>query len=201
MFEDCPGGLRRAAPPPGSGVRSPSASARSTADSTAAACSSTPIRDGASSPPRGTSPVGSRSPAGDVRADPWTGSNTPGPSAAERGARQHPQRAGQHRRLIGEDVAEHVLGHDDLERRGAATSCMAALSTSSARARCSGLPGMQLPDHLAPEAARLQHVGLVDARHPRPGRPERDPAIRSISARLYTQASEALSAVRVFSPK
>ena len=52
-------------------------------------------------------------------AEPCTGSNTPGwPSVAQRGAGQHAQRAGQHRRLVAEDVAEHVLGDDHLEVPG-----------------------------------------------------------------------------------
>ena len=36
-------------------------------------------------------------------------------AVAERGARQHPERAGEHRRLVAEDVAEHVLGEDHVE--------------------------------------------------------------------------------------
>ena len=37
------------------------------------------------------------------------------PVAADRGAREHPERAGEHRRLVAEDVAEHVLGEDHVE--------------------------------------------------------------------------------------
>ena len=54
-------------------------------------------------------------------AEPWTGSNRPGRARlAERGAGQHPDRAGEHRGLVAEDVAEHVLGEDHVEvaRRG-----------------------------------------------------------------------------------
>ena len=52
-------------------------------------------------------------------AEPCTGSNRPGPEPSpERGARQHAQRAGEHRRLVAEDVAEHVLGQDHVELRG-----------------------------------------------------------------------------------
>ena len=46
---------------------------------------------------------------------PWTGSNRPGPTPPKDGGRQHAQRAGEHRRLVGQDVAEHVLGDDHLE--------------------------------------------------------------------------------------
>src|SRR4028119_545164 len=71
-------------------------------------------------------------------AEPWTGSKTPGspppPRAApgggragrgleaprlalpaERGARQHPDRAGDHRGDVAEDVAEHVLRDEHVE--------------------------------------------------------------------------------------
>ena len=125
VFEDCLGGLARwSRCPPGPGVRSPSASARSTADSTAAASASiaNPWRSisaadrnmasGLATPCR-RCPAPSRGLARIVR----------GPRrrrGSERSAREHPDRAGQHRRLVAEDVAEHVLGHDHLEvpRRG-----------------------------------------------------------------------------------
>ena len=48
-------------------------------------------------------------------AEPWTGSKTPGPAVAEAGGGQHPERARDHRGLVGEDVAEHVLGDDHVE--------------------------------------------------------------------------------------
>ena len=53
--------------------------------------------------------------------------------------------------------------------RGAAISCIAALSTS----RCSSSTlgnslGVEVADDLAPEPARLEHVGLVDAGDSRP---------------------------------
>ena len=52
---------------------------------------------------------------------------------------QHPDRAGEHRRLVAEDVAEHVLGEDHVEvGAGAATSCIAALSTSRCSSSTSG---------------------------------------------------------------
>ena len=41
-------------------------------------------------------------------------------SVAERRAREEPERPGEHGRFVGEDVAEHVLGDDHVERpRGA----------------------------------------------------------------------------------
>ena len=55
-------------------------------------------------------------------AEPWIGSYRPwrpcGVSrVAERRRRQHPQRARDHRRLVRQDVAEQVLGHEDVEAR------------------------------------------------------------------------------------
>ena len=51
-------------------------------------------------------------------AEPWTGSKTPGLAiGAEAGRGQHPERAGEHRRLVAEDVAEEVLGDDHVEVR------------------------------------------------------------------------------------
>ena len=50
-------------------------------------------------------------------AEPWTGSKTPGPPSPRLADGQHPERAGDHRRLVAEDVAEHVLGDDHVEPR------------------------------------------------------------------------------------
>ena len=51
-----------------------------------------------------------------------------GIGGAERGRRQHAERAGEHRRLVGEHVAEQIVGDDDIECLGIRTSCMAQLS-------------------------------------------------------------------------
>ena len=50
-------------------------------------------------------------------AEPCTGSNRPGP-VADRGRGQEPERAGQHRRLVAQDVAEEVLGEQHVDRGG-----------------------------------------------------------------------------------
>ena len=70
-------------------------------------------------------------------AEPCTGSYShPCPDGlADRGRRQHADRTCQHRRLIAQDIAEHVLGQHDVERVGRSTSCMAQLSTSIDPAR------------------------------------------------------------------
>ena len=128
------------------------------------------IRGAASAPPRGTWPADWPTPVPAMSgAEPCTGSNTPG--SVRRPARRS-----------GSIPIEPVSIAASSERmspnmfsvritskwRGAATSRMAALSTSrcsssmlgNSRA-CSSL------HHLAPQPAGLEHVGLVDAGHPR----------------------------------
>ena len=92
-----------------------------------------PDRGGASARPTGTSPAGWPLPRPAMSgAEPWTGSKTPGRRVAQRRAGQQADRAREHRRLVAEDVAEHVLGEDDVEvARGWPSSCIAALSTST----------------------------------------------------------------------
>ena len=46
---------------------------------------------------------------------PWLGSYRPLLLRVQRGRRQHADRAGEHRRLVRQDVAEHVAGDDDVE--------------------------------------------------------------------------------------
>ena len=95
----------------------------------------------------------------------------PGPSA-ERRRWQQAERAGQHRRFIAENVAEHVLGQDDVERR--------RIRDQPHR---SGIDVAVLEPHLgivardprhgfAPQLRDFQHVRLVD------GRDETSPASR-----------------------
>ena len=66
-------------------------------------------------------PIGlARSRAGDVRRRAVDRLVQPeravrGPALAERRRRQHPEAAGEDRRLVGQDVAEQVLGDDDVE--------------------------------------------------------------------------------------
>ena len=72
-------------------------------------------RGEASSPPTGRSPAGWRCPRRRCRAPIRARART-GPGRCRRGSpREHPERAGQHRRLVAEDVAEHVLGQQDVE--------------------------------------------------------------------------------------
>ena len=157
------------------------------------------IRGGASSPPTGTSPADWPSPVPAMSGRRAVHRlEQPGPSAPERRARQHADRAGQHRRLVAEDVAEHVLGEDHVEvRAGAETSCIAALSTSRCSSSMFGNSALWTSRTTSRHSRLgLEHVRLVDARHPasgrrrsRPGRCARSPR------RVYTQSSEARSAV------
>ena len=97
-----------------------------------------------------------------------------GPALAERGRRQHPEAAGEHRRLVGQDVAEQVLGDDHVERTpGCLTSSIAHESTSWWLTSTSGKPGRSSSTTVPPEARRGEDVGLVDARQAARGGPGR----------------------------
>ena len=110
----------------------PRASAASTASSTAAASAGIPSPSRSSIAAERKVASGFAMPVPAMSgAEPCTGSNTPGPLAAEARRGQHPERAGEHRRLVGEDVAEHVLGQDHVEartgrRRAASPRCRPA---------------------------------------------------------------------------
>ena len=62
----------------------------------------------------------------------------PGASRAQAGRGQHAHRPGQHRRLIGQDVAKHILGDDHIELRGRRIRSIAQASTSRWRSVTSG---------------------------------------------------------------
>ena len=162
--------------PPRSGVRSPSASARSTADSTAAAWGSmsSPWRSIIAADRNIASGLAAPVPAMSG-AEPWTGSNRPGLLLAERCARQHADRPGEHRRLVAEDVAEHVLGQDHLEVAGRRDQLhRGVVDEQVLELDIRELVAVNLAHDLAPEPAGLEHVGLVDARDPGFRRVERD---------------------------
>ena len=62
-------------------------------------------------------------------AEPCTGSKIPGPVVAERGRGGEAEAAGHRGGDVREDVAERVLGHDDVDRLGAWTIVIANEST------------------------------------------------------------------------
>ncbi len=126
--------------PPRSRVRQPSVIARSTARSIAAAsCSSSSEWRSSSADGQDRADRVGDALAGDVRRRAVDRLVEAGAALAERRGRQHAQRAGQHRRLVGQDVAEHVLGDDDVEARGVGDEPHRAESTSMCSSAMSGL--------------------------------------------------------------
>ena len=100
------------------------------------------------------------------------------PSLAERRRRQHPERAGQDGRLVGEDVAEQVLGDDDVEGRRAADEQHRARVDELVAQRHVREVGGDLVGDGPPQARRREDVGLVDRGHvatARPGQLEGEP--------------------------
>ena len=85
-------------------------------------------------------------------------------AVAERGARKHAERTGEHRGLVGQDVAEHVLGDHDVELARRADELHRRVVDELVDELDVGvLGGVQAVYDLAPQPGRLEHVGLVDA--------------------------------------
>ena len=130
------------------------------------------IRGAASSPPTGTSPAGWRSPGrrcpGPSRGPARTAPGPPSPSEALGSIPSDPVSIAASSR---QDVAEHVLGQDHLEvPRGGDQPHRGVVDQQVLELDVRELACVHLADDLAPQAAGLEHVGLVDARHPRPRR-------------------------------
>ncbi len=70
---------------------------------------------------------------------------------AETGRRQHPQRAGEHRRLVAEDVAEEVLGDDHVEVGGTGDELHRGVVDQQVVERDVGVLRRDPAHHLAPE--------------------------------------------------
>ena len=101
-------------------------------------------------------------------AEPWTGSNTPGPSSPSEALGSIPIEpvsiAASSLRMSPNMFSVRITS----KWRGAAISCMAALSTRRCSSSMLGNSRrVHVAHHLAPQPAGLEHVGLVDARHPR----------------------------------
>ncbi len=102
-------------------------------------------------------------------AEPWIGSYRPnvpcvGPPLAERRRRQHPEAPGQDGRLVRQDVAEQVLGDDDVEvGRPADQQHRARVDQLVAERRRPGYSARDLVGDRPPQARRREHVRLVDA--------------------------------------
>ena len=120
-------------------------------------------------------------------AEPWIGSYRPNvPWAVRRSPSDAdgsmPERAGQDRRLVGQDVAEQVLGHEHVERgRAADEQHRAASRRAGGSSATSGYSARDLVDDRPPQARRRQDVRLVDAGEPAGG--GRGPARRRAGRR------------------
>ncbi len=91
----------------------------------------------------------------------------PSGSLAQRGRWQHPERSGQHRSLIGQDVAKHVLGDRDVEiTRSADQMHGGGIHQHVLEVHVRELVAHRALGHLAPQARSLQHVGFVDRSEP-----------------------------------
>ena len=81
---------------------------------------------------------------------------------AEAGAGEHPEAAGQHRRLVAEDVAEEVLGDDHVELGRAGNELHRGVVDEQVVEGDVVVLGGDPGHDLAPEPRRLHHVRLVD---------------------------------------
>ena len=84
---------------------------------------------------------------------------------AERGGGQHADGAGELRRLVGEDVAEHVGGDDHVELPRRAHQLHGRVVHEHVRKRHIRVLRRHGVHRLAPQARALQHVRLVHAGH------------------------------------
>ena len=154
-------------PPARSGVRRPCASAASTACVQASGVLVLPEAVTQHHPHREQRRQGVRlARAGDVGSRPVHGLEQARPFLPQACRWEHPQRAGQHRRLVAEDVPEQVLGDDHVEvggardklHRGVVDQQMVQFDAFVLRRQ----PGNGLP----PQARGLEHVRLVHGGHP-----------------------------------
>ena len=99
-------------------------------------------------------------------AEPWTGSNTPGPPSPRLADGSIPSEpvsiADSSLRMSPNMFSVRITS----KRDGSATSCIAALSTSRWSSSTSGVVGGDPRHHLAPQPRGLEHVRLVDRGHP-----------------------------------
>ena len=84
-----------------------------------------------------------------------------GQLAADRGRREHADRAGQDRSLVAENVSEEVLGHHHVEGCGAQQQLHRAIVDEHVLEFDVGILRGQLVHDAPPELRVLEHVGLV----------------------------------------
>ena len=100
-------------------------------------------------------------------AEPCTGSNSPGPSSPSEADAARPRPAGDRRGDVGEDVAEGVLGHDDVDRLAVRHDRHRERVDEGVVERDVGILGAaELGDDVAPEPRGVEDVHLVDGGQP-----------------------------------
>ena len=77
------------------------------------------------------------------------------------GGGKHPERTGKHRRLVAQDVAEHVGGDDHVELAGVADELHRAVVDVHVLEIHVRIIAPHLGDHIPPEFRGLEDVGLV----------------------------------------
>ena len=82
-------------------------------------------------------------------------------SLAQRGGRHHADAAGDLAGLIGEDIPEHILGHNNIKLRGVFADLHGAVIHKHLAVLNLGVLGLQAVHDGAPQAAGVQHIGLV----------------------------------------
>src|SRR5699024_4266366 len=101
--------------------------------------------------------------AGDVRGRAVDGLIQAAGAVPQRGGRDHPDGAGDHGSLVREDVAEHILGDDDVELGGVLDDLHGGVVHEHLAVLHVGVFVLQAVHHGAPQAAGVQDVGLVHA--------------------------------------
>ena len=84
-------------------------------------------------------------------------------AVAQTGRGDHADRAGDHGGLVGDDVAEHVLGNDDVELAGVLDNLHGTVVHEHLAVLHLGVLSLQAVHDRTPEAAGIQHVGLIHA--------------------------------------
>ena len=85
---------------------------------------------------------------------------------AERGRGQHAERAGEHRRLVGQHVAEQIVGDDHVELLRRAHKLHGAIVGEDVVERDVRVALLvQAGHHLVPQHAGLHHVPLLGRMH------------------------------------
>ncbi len=75
---------------------------------------------------------------------------------------QHPQRSGQHRGTIGQDITEQVVGQDHVKLLGRTHQLhRAIIGIHMAQLDIGILSQMHFRDHVAPQNAAFHHIGLL----------------------------------------